>query len=398
MKKALKWSLLALGGMLILVLAAAFILPIVFKDDIKSAIDKELAKSVNADVVFDADNFSLSLFSNFPNITVAMRDLGVLNRAPFAGEILFATERFEVEINLKDILFGDVLRLKGISLVRPIINISVLADGKANYDITFPAEDSLASEEGTGEFSFRIDHWEIVDGSLKYDDQSIPFFMALSGLNHSGSGDFTQDIFDLKTKTVADTVNIGYGGDMYVSDKRMEIDAVVSIAEGYTKYTFKENAAKINDFAVRFDGWFKMNENDYAMDISFQSPDNSFRSLLSLIPGMYTESFGSIETNGELAFDGFTKGTYSDTQMPAFNLKLLVKDAMFKYPELPTPINNINVELLVDNKDGIMDNTVIDLKKLHMDFGTNPVDAHALITKMYPTNLDAMVAAKLNLR
>ena len=83
--------------------------------------------------------------------------------------------------------------------------------------------------------------------------------------------------------------------------------------------------------------------------------------------------------------------------MPAFNLNLVVKDAMFKYPDLPTAMNNINVDLLIDNKDGVIDNTVIDLKKLHLDFGANPVDARALITKMYPTNLDATVAAKLNL-
>ena len=167
------------------------------------------------------------------------------------------------------------------------------------------------------------------------------------------------------------------------------MDAVISIAEDYTKYTFKENKAKINEFAMSFDGWFKMNENDYGMDISFKSPDNSFKSLLSIIPGMYTGSFESIETKGELAFGGFVKGTYSEKQMPAFNLNLLVKDAMFKYPDLPTPINNINLDLLVDNKDGIIDHTIIDLKKLHLDFGTNPVDARALITALYPTNVDA---------
>jgi hypothetical protein len=65
MKKALKWTLIVLGGLLVLILAAAFIVPIVFKDDIKAAIDKELAKSVNADVVFDVDKFSLSLFQQF---------------------------------------------------------------------------------------------------------------------------------------------------------------------------------------------------------------------------------------------------------------------------------------------------------------------------------------------
>ncbi|MBA4054954.1 MAG: hypothetical protein C0490_09605 [Marivirga sp.] len=112
---------------------------------------------------------------------------------------------------------------------------------------------------------------------------------------------------------------------------------------------------------------------------------------------MYSSGFGNIETKGDLAFNGFVKGTYSEKQMPAFNLNLLVKDAMFKYPDLPTPINNINVDLLVDNKDGVIDNTVIDLKKLHLDFGSNPVDAKALITKLYPTNIDANVSAKLNL-
>ena len=397
MKKALKWFLMVLVGLVLLILAAAFIIPIVFKDDIKSAIDKALAKSVNADVVFDVDKFSLTLFRNFPDVTVEMRDLGVLNREPFAGEVLFATEKFEVDVNLMDILFGDELRIKGISLVRPIIHVKVMEDGRANYDIAIPSAETASAPEESGEFSFGIDHWEIVEGSLVYDDKSIPFLMELSGLNHNGSGDFTQDVFDLKTHTIADTVTIGYGGDTYLSNKRMEIDAVVAIAEGYTKYTFKENSAKINDFAMSFDGWFKMNENDYGLDISFQSPDNSFKSLLSLVPGMYTESFGNIETKGELAFNGFVKGTYSEKQMPAFNLNLLVTDAMFKYPELPTPISNINVNLLVDNKDGIIENTVIDLKKLHLDFGTNPVDAHALISRMYPTNLDAAVDAKLNL-
>ena len=53
MNKALKWTLIVIGGIVVLLLAAALILPAVFKDDIKAAIEKEIAKSVNADVVFD---------------------------------------------------------------------------------------------------------------------------------------------------------------------------------------------------------------------------------------------------------------------------------------------------------------------------------------------------------
>src|SRR5205085_3032830 len=115
MKKVLKWILIVIGSLLVLIIAAAAIVPALFKDDIKAAVNKAIAKSVNADVVYD--DLDISLFRHFPNITAGLKNLGVLNREPFAGEVLFATEEFTVEVKLTDILFGDQLRVKGISLI-----------------------------------------------------------------------------------------------------------------------------------------------------------------------------------------------------------------------------------------------------------------------------------------
>lgn len=382
---------------IVVLLAAAFVLPVIFKDEIKAAIDREIAKSVNADVVFDADKFRLTLFRNFPNITVQLSDFGVINREPFAGEVLFATERLEVEINLKDVLFGDQLRLKGITLVRPVINIKVLEDGRANYDIAIPSADTVATEEEPSTFSFGIDHWEVVQGDIVYDDKSIPFYLELKNMNHRGSGDFTQDVFDLKTYTVADTVNAGYGGTMYLTNKKAIADAVISISDNYSKYTFKKNTAQINDFVISFDGWLKMNDDNFDMDIAFKSPANTFKSLLSLVPGMYTDNFKNLQTDGELAFSGYVKGIYSEKQLPAFGLNLLVNDGMFRYPDLPKPVSNIQLDLKIENTDGVMENTVVDVKKFHLDFGSNPFDARALISRLYPTQVDAYLKARLNL-
>ncbi len=394
MKKAAKWFLIVFGVLFGLFVIAAILIPVFFKDDIRAAIEKEASKSVNADVVFE--DFDLSFFTNFPNVTASLENLGVINRAPFEGQVLFATEKFEVEINLADLL-GDEIRVKGISLIRPVVNIKVLKDGRANWDIAIPSADTATTTEEPGEFQFGIDHWELVDANVTYDDRSLPYVLTVKGLDHSGSGDFTQDVFDLKTKTTADTVTTSFDGVEYLTDKKIDIDATVSISEEYTKYTFKENTLKVNDFAMHFDGWFKMNENDFGMDLTFKSPENSFKSLLSLVPGIYSKDFDKIKTEGDLAFNGVVKGTYSEKQMPAFNLQLLVKDAMFQYPDLPTAIKNINMDLLVDNKDGVVENTIVDLKNLHLDFGSNPIDAKAKITKMYPTNVDASLAAKLNL-
>ncbi|MBK5277866.1 MAG: hypothetical protein JJE09_03275 [Bacteroidia bacterium] len=393
----MKKVLIGVGIFIVLLVAAAVVIPIVFKDDIKAAIDKEIAKSVNADVIFDVNNFSLTLFRNFPNMTVEVKELGVFNRAPFEGVPLFVIEELDVEVNLMELIFGDQLRIKGITLLRPQININVLADGRANYDITYPSTDTVTVTEEPSNFSFGIDHWEIVDGNVVYDDKSLPYFLGIKHMNHTGRGDFTQDIFDLKTRTIVDTLTTSYGDMELLTDKRVEIDMVISISEDYSMFTFKENSTMVNDFAMSFDGWFKMNEQDYGMDISFKSPANTFKSLLSLVPGMYTKDFGGIETKGDLSFNGFAKGTYSDTQMPAFNVALVVNDAMFKYPDLPTAVNNINMDLLIDNKDGVIDNTVVDLKKLHLDFGSNPVDAKLLIQNLKDYRMEGNLKAKLNL-
>jgi len=389
---------IAVGVVLILIVAAAFIIPVVFKDDIKRALDKALAENVNADVVIDLDKFSLSVFRNFPNITAEIREIGVFNRAPFEGVPLFVANRFDVEVNLMDVLFGDQLSIKGITLEKPQILVKVLPDGRANYDIALPSADTVsAASEEPAKFSLAIERWQIIDGDLTYDDQSLTFRLDLKHLNHTGSGNFNEQQFDLNTHTVVDTVTVAYAGVEYLTNKRVEIDAVLGISEAYTRYTFKENTARVNDFVMSFDGWFKMNESDYGMDIAFKSPENSFKSLLSLVPGVYTQDFGSIETKGDLAFAGFVKGAYSDTQMPAFNLALNVNDAMFKYPDLPTAISNIQMDLLVDNKTGVIENTVIDLKKLHVDFGANPVDARLLIENLKDYRMDGNLQAKLNL-
>ncbi len=395
--KALKKIFIGLGIVLVLIVAAAIILPIVFKDDIKKAIDEQLAKSVNADVLFEVDNFSVTMFSDFPNLTVQIKELGVFNREPFKDVHLFVVNQINIEVNLKDVLFGDQLRIKGIKLINPQINIQVMKDGRANYDIAIPSTDTVQATEAPSAFSFGIEHWEIVDGELVYDDKSIPFLTSLKGLNHSGSGDFNEKQFDLKTFTKADSLTVGYDGTDYISNKSTEVDMVISISEEYSKFTFKENTIKLNDFALGFDGWFKMNATSYDMDMAYKTKESTFKTLLSLVPGMYTKSFDGLKANGDLQVSGVAKGTYSDNQMPAFNLAALVKDGMFQYPGLPTAVNNINMDLFVDNKDGVIENTVVDLKKLHLDFGSNPVDAKAKIENLKDYRMAATLAAKLNL-
>lgn len=391
----MKKLLIVIGSIFALLLIAAIALPIIFKDDIKAAVDEAIAENVNADVYYD--KFNLSLIRHFPNAAVALEDFGVVNKAPFEGDTLLAAKSFDIVVSLKSLIFGDQPRISNIQLDQPNVHVRVLEDGTANYDIAVASEDSIAEDTTTSDVSIRIDHWEVNNGNLVYEDLSQPMLLTLRNMNHTGSGDFTLDVFDMETETYIDRLSVNYDGVEYMTDKKVRADIILNMDLEDFKFTFKENTVTINDFGFGFDGFFAMPEEDIDMDITFAAKDNSFKSLLSLVPGAYMEDFEDVRTEGNIDFNGFAKGTYNEETIPAFQVNLIAESGMFQYPDLPTPVTNINLNMLVDNKIGNIDSTVVNVKSFHADLGSNPLDARFLLEGLAPYKIDTEVKASLNL-
>ena len=154
----MKKLLIILGAVFAILLVAIIVLPLLFKDDIQKAIDQAIAENVNAEVYYDIDKFSLSLIRNFPDATVSLGDFGVVNREPFAGDTLLAMHALNISVDLKSIIFGDQPRISGITLDQPNVYVSVLEDGRANYDIAIESEaDSLVADTTASQVAFTID-------------------------------------------------------------------------------------------------------------------------------------------------------------------------------------------------------------------------------------------------
>ncbi|CAN5204660.1 hypothetical protein BH23BAC1_BH23BAC1_07850 [soil metagenome] len=394
----MKKTLYIVGGIFLFFILILVLVPIIFKDDIKAKIDSEIAKSVNAEVNFNTSDFSLSLLRNFPNATASLRNFSIVGKDEFKGDTLIAANSFRIVINIKS-LFGDKISIKGIDVQSPRMLIKILEDGKANYDIMIGDEEEPIEETEPSEFSIGIDSWNIQNGFVVYDDREMKLYTIVDGLNHNGSGDFTQDIFDLSTQTTINALSVNFEDIEYLTNKRVEADIVLNMDLPKSKYTFKENTVRLNDFSFGFDGYFAMPGDDYEVGLNFAAKDNDFKSILSLVPGVFREGYEDIKAEGNVDFNGFVKGVYSESRnlMPAYNVNLMVDNAMFKYPDLPAAVTNINMNMLVDNKDGNTENTVIDISKFHMELGQNPVDAKLRVEGLGKPNILADVQATLNL-
>ena len=391
-----------IGVLLILIIAAAFILPPFFKDDIKAIVDEQLAKSVNADVYFEADDFGLSFFTNFPNLTVSLDNFGVVGKDIFAGDTLLSVGSFGVELDPLSVIFGDEIDVIGISIDQLKMRVMVLEDGTANYDIAIPTEETTPeteepAAESSGEYSVGIRRWAITNSHIAYYDQATNTLLDVVGLNHEGKGNFNQERFDLKTNTQVQDIYLSYEDVAYISQKSLDANLTLAIdqTQGYT-FTFKDNTIKVNDFAFGFNGTVAMPSENIDFNLTYSAQDNTFKSLLSLIPKNYLAGYEDLSINGDLSFGGAITGTYTGTQIPAVDLNLAVKEGLIQYPSLPENIHDIALDLSL-NLPTNPEQTKIDLKKLHMEFGNNPIDARLALSGLEDMVIDGNVKASLDL-
>lgn len=398
MKKIIRKVLKITGIVLLVLIAAAFIIPIAFKKQITNLVKKEINKSLTATV--DFKDVSISLFRHFPKVSIGLENLSVVGSGEFSRDTLVSADNIDVSANLMSVIKGKDIQVSGIFLESPRIHALVTKEGKANWDITRPSTDTTASSDTSASaFKMSLSKYEINNGYLYYEDKTADMSAEISGLNHSGSGDFTQDVFTLSTKTKADAVSFNYAGVPYLTQTQTGIGADLTIDNKTSKYSFKTDDINVNNLKLSADGFFQLvNDSTYNMDINFKSPSNDFKDILSLVPAVYKNDFDKIKTSGSAAFNGFVKGTYSPVQLPAYDVNLEVKDGFFQYPDLPKPVKNIQLSLQASNKDGQMDNTVVNLSKGHLEMGNDPFDFRFIFknpeTAQY---IDAAAKGKLDL-
>mgnify|MGYP003575368920 CR=1 FL=1 len=395
---AIKRILIAFFILFIILLSAALIIPYVFKDKILVAVKTGINKNINAKV--DFQELDITLIRSFPNLGLRLNDLTVAGVDSFATDTLADIRQLDLNVDLMSVIKGETYQIKSIGLENPIIKARVLKSGKANWDIV--KEDTTSGPADTLETSFKaaLQKYSLENAKVIYDDASLGFYMELDSLNHSGKGDFTQDIFTLETASDIKKMTVKYGGIPYLNKVNFKADLPLEIDTKQMKFTFGENKINLNQLVLAFSGYLAMpNDSDMVLDFKFDARESDLKNFLSLIPAIYATSFKDMQASGKFAFNGTAKGTYNDKSLPAFDVNLSIVNGKIKYPSLPSGINNIQVKARISNPDGVIDHTVVDIPSFHLEFGNNPLDGRLLV-KTPESNpfLDVVLKGKLDLK
>ena len=392
-KKILKIT----GIVLLLLIVAAFAIPYLFEDQIKAKIAKSINESVDAKVAFaDAD---LSLFKSFPQANVSISKLSIINKAPFEGDTLVSFEELNLKMSIKELFKGDdeAMNIEAVSSKNGLVNIIFNKDGIGNFDIALKDQEKKASDGKSKPLALKIKEYDVENFKFKYYDERSKIKMVLDSINHSGSGDFANEVLDLDTKTTAN-VSLDMDKMNYMKNIKISLDAVLGIDLKNSKYTFKENKAKINELPLEFNGFIQILEAGQQYDLTFKTPTSSFKNFLGLIPSAYASKLDNVKTTGDFTIAGFAKGMLTDTTVPKFNIAIASNNASFQYPDLPKSVQNIVIDTKIINETGLMNDTYVNLDKLSFSIDQDVFNAKANIKNVVENALvDASLKGTINL-
>ena len=391
-KKGLFISLSVFGVLFV----ALLILPYAFRGKIMTLAKEQVNQKLMAKV--DFDDFSLSFIRHFPNATIRLQNLRIIGVGGFAKDTLLSSEKVDFVLNLKSLFKDNGYEIQKLYFSHSRVLAHVLPDGKANWNIMKTDSTQQKPDTLKSNFKLKLKDFEISHLDLVYQDDQGNMKAGLINLNHTSSGDLTADRSLLRTHTSVDTLNFWMNGIRYITKANAGVDADIDANMKDMIFTFSKNTSHINAIPFSFDGWVKMLDNGYDMNLKLNTEKVDFKAVLSMIPAIYSNSFEGIKAGGDVAMSGFIKGKMIGNNYPSFDFKLSVAKGWFQYPKLPKRLQNITITSHIIHPGKTLDATVIDISKFSFLMGGNLFTAQMHIA--YPVSDPELIlkaVGKINL-
>ncbi len=395
MSKSSKKIIIFIISFVVLLLLVMVSLPFVLHDKIEQAAKEQINQKMTARV--DFKDVSLSFFAHFPYATVRCDGLKIVGQGAFKADTLIAAEHVDLVVNLASLLSTTGYEVKKLQFDNIKVMAHVLPDGKANWDIMKPSPEQK-KDTTKSNFKLLLKKFEIKNANIVYWDEQGKRKVVIKNFNHTTQGDLTADNTTLTTKSDLESLDFWMGGIKYISSAKAKLDVDIDADLKNSVYKLSKNSSTFNAIPFSLEGWVKGLADGWDMDLKLKTDKVDFKSVLSLVPAIYSKSFEDIKADGKVNMSGFVKGKMVGDFYPAFDLHLQATNGSFQYPNLPQSLQNINVTASITNPGKTLDATVVDISKFSFTMGSHPFSTQLRIaTPLSDPDLTFKAVGKIDL-
>lgn len=327
------------------------------------------------------ESMSLTFFSSFPQPGLSIKNMSIPGSTE--SDTLASLDELVVSVKLFS-LMGDEIDISEISMQNPKFTYVVNADGSTNLD--FLLETEQTEQDTSAGFAINIPYFEVSGGDFGYRDEGAKTNVRFKDLNADISLNYAERIkstIDMELgglfASVADTT--------YFNGLPLSLSQESTIDMDNETVTLDQGTFSIRGLALNLSGSLSNWSKTLTGDLKFNSSSDNFGELLRLVPADYQEYTEGLETRGSLAIEGTIKGPLGGEKLPAFDVGIKVTDGYIKNPDLPQPIENIQLAANASNE-------VLSVETLTAKAGENHLTATGRLNNPMEENGDFTVDMK----
>jgi AsmA protein len=363
-KKILFRTLKITGITIASLLLLMFLLPVLFPKTITQKIKQVMNSNINGQVNFSGT--SLSFFKRFPELTLTLEDFSLKGSAPFQADTLVSAKEISFAVDLTSLL-RDKMNISKIYLSHAFINVEVDSLGHNNYNVYKSQPQNPKAKTDTAATSLGIQLIQIDNSHMVYDDASLPMLIDARDFNYTGSGDFTKNVFDLKSHLEVGSTDFIYNKQSYVVNKHVNADLVTSINTKSLAFTFQKNNLMINKLPVQFIGKFGFLKDGYDMDFQFTSHQSDLSDIFTALPPAYSKWVDKTEVNGTGVIKIGLTGQYiaSQKKEPDFTFSMQARNGYISNNKTRSPVHDLYLDMNAKVPGLNPDSLVFSIDSLH---------------------------------
>jgi hypothetical protein len=336
MLKLLKYLLLSTLTLLILSIAIAYVVAVVYEKEIVASVVSELNEQVETKINIKSVNFSL--LKSFPLASVQFEDVFMSSTAdylksnPKEDTLLFAKDIY-LEFSLLDVINEKYL-VKQLRLIDAKVYMRVDKNGKDNFHIA-----KAKSDTSTAKLSLDLNKVVLNKVNYQFNNKQARNRFGLYAKQFALKGNFSDDEFGLSTSGTLLLNEIVLNDIKYLMYPNTALNTDLLVNQ--SKVEIKKGSLKIGDEYLDLKGsyWF---DNQSYIDIEAKSDQMTINNILSNLPEEQAKMLDHYEAKGRVAFELSVKGDISKNKTPKIELNAFVNDAELLHTVSQIPLKQLS--------------------------------------------------------
>jgi uncharacterized protein involved in outer membrane biogenesis len=300
-----RWGGGLLGGLLVLILAAALLLPQLFtSEELKGYVVPPLEGATGRTV--QIDEIGLRVLWT-PAVSVSGFKLA--DREGYGPEPAVSATSLNVEVALWPLFTGSI-EPTAVELVDPVIRYTVARDGSTNFDDLMGGEESQAEEGGGGGLGIPISNFRTTGAQVRYEDKStgqalhLDFDAQLSALPDGDALTSAGTIDVTALRALLPSVNTD---TLTVTDATVTYDLRAALGEG--RLDFSTLTVETAPLTLSTTGAVTGLNTTPVLDLTVEAKEADLAQLAEFAPAAAVEG---LNPQGTLQFTTTLKGPLSD--------------------------------------------------------------------------------------